>query len=104
MIEQPDFEFDAESTPSALGAHVPARTVMAHMPSDNLEVGKRSPVDLPPSTWREVPQARFLSWTPAEQMAYCAVRDEDSASHEASPTWLRFYIERAESYRDLSKQ
>ena len=54
------------------------------------------------SEWQEVPQARFLSWTDAEQLAYCAARDRDSASHEDDPWWCAFYVERAQKYEEAS--
>lgn len=54
--------------------------------------------------WREVPQARFLSWPPEMQAAYCAARDDDSALSAASrgedPEW---YKQRARSYRSNDK-
>jgi hypothetical protein len=51
------------------------------------------------SSWQEVPQARFLSWSKARQDEYCARRDEDSALYSGSPEWSAFYLERAASYR-----
>lgn len=54
------------------------------------------------STWREVPQARFLSWPAAMQRAYCAARDRDSAEWAENDGWRRFYLERAENYRSAS--
>ncbi len=49
------------------------------------------------STWREVPAARFLSWSPAMQYAYCAARDRDSAEHAENDEWRQFYLRRAGS-------
>jgi hypothetical protein len=51
------------------------------------------------SIWREVPQARFLSWSPAMQASYCASRDLDSAesAHERGED-PEFYMRRAEAY------
>jgi hypothetical protein len=46
--------------------------------------------------WQEVPQARFLSWSPAMQEAYCRRRDLDSAVRSEEPWWQKFYLERAE--------
>jgi hypothetical protein len=51
------------------------------------------------SIWREVLQARFLSWSPTMQLAYCAARDRDSAT----TAHLRgedpeCYLRRAEMY------
>lgn len=39
-----------------------------------------SPVPSMPARgeWQEVPAARFLSWSPAEQLAYCLARDKAS--------------------------
>jgi hypothetical protein len=51
------------------------------------------------SMWREVPQARFLSWSDAMQRAYCAARDEDAALHAESDDWAAFYRKRAAHYR-----
>lgn len=49
----------------------------------------------PPSSWHEVPAARFSSWTAAEQFAYCRDRDLDSAERAESEWWREFYIDRA---------
>ena len=51
------------------------------------------------STWREVPQARFLSWSHEQQMAYCAARDMDSALWADNEDTAMWFLERAESYR-----
>lgn len=53
------------------------------------------------SEWQEVPQARFLSWSPQMQAAYCAARDEDVALCGWQPT--SFYLERAEGYRRVCR-
>ncbi len=50
-----------------------------------------------PSIWHEVPAARFLSWSPAMQYAYCAARDRDSAEHAENDEWRQFYLRRAGS-------
>lgn len=56
------------------------------------------------STWEEVPQARFLSWSPGMQAAYCAARDEDAAICGVDgPGMTMFYIQRAEMYRCMAK-
>jgi len=48
--------------------------------------------------WQEVPQALFLSWSEARQLAYCAARDEaPQASYHPSQ---QFYQERAAAYRE----
>ncbi len=51
-------------------------------------------------SWREVPQALFLSWSEPRQMAYCAARDDNSAllaiKLQEDPT---FYQDRARAYR-----
>ncbi len=54
--------------------------------------------DLHYSTWREAPQALFLSWPLAMQLAYCAARDLDSAAHALSDGRREFYTKRASSY------
>lgn len=51
------------------------------------------------SQWREVPQARFFSWSDKMQLAYCAARDEDAARDE--PTCAGWYLWRANSYREM---
>ena len=48
--------------------------------------------------WQEVPAARFLSWPPAMQAAYCRDRDLDSAEHAENEEWREFYVRRAEFY------
>lgn len=53
--------------------------------------------------WQEVPQARFLSWSAAEQFAYCARRDESSALLADSPSEARWYLDRANAYKELSR-
>lgn len=56
-----------------------------------------------PSSVQDIPQALFLSWSDAMQLAYCARRDEDSAVHAENEEWRQFYLARAEGYRaDLS--
>lgn len=58
----------------------------------------------PDSEWVEVPQALFLSWSPAMRAAYCAARDEDAAICGIDgPAMTMFYLERAEAYRCLAK-
>ena len=49
--------------------------------------------------WSEVPPARFLAWSNAEQLLYCAVRDEDSASHADTPEEAAWYRQRAADYQ-----
>lgn len=53
--------------------------------------------------WQEVPQARFLSWTVGEQMAYCAARDIDSAAQADTAEEIDWYLERARSYQEMTK-
>lgn len=60
--------------------------------------------DEPRSAWLEVPQARFLSWSAEMQLAYCAARDEDSATYDHEDVWKQFYLQRAETYRKWMKQ
>ena len=60
-----------------------------------------APVVVTRSTWREVPQARFLSWSPARQLAYCVARDEDAAKHDAE--WAEFYAARAVAYKEMQR-
>ena len=51
--------------------------------------------------WHEVPQARFLSWTDAERLAYCAARDTDSAASAEDDEWREFYQQRARMYETM---
>lgn len=53
--------------------------------------------------WQEVPQERFLSWTAAEQFAYCARRDESSALIADTSIEARWYLARADAYKELSR-
>lgn len=77
------------------GPEVSERTLF-----DDLE--PESVLPLGNSTWEEVPQARFLSWSPQGQALYCSQRDEDSAKHEDDPEMRAFYLERAAMYEELS--
>ena len=54
--------------------------------------------DEPDIEWHEVPQDRFLSWSPAMQAAYCRDRDLDAAEHAENDGWREFYLNRAASY------
>lgn len=56
------------------------------------------------SHWQEVPAARFLSWTSAEQFLYCAKRDYDSAGNAEDLEWAEFYLTRATHYEALKKE
>src|SRR3972149_2177455 len=80
-MEQPDFDFDE----GALGPPVQSSTQKGQSvrpPSGMGEVEVGSPPYLLCSTWQEVPQTHFLSWSEIEQLAYCAARDENSAAYE----------------------
>lgn len=61
--------------------------------------GQVTPAQPLPRVWHEVPAARFLSWTAAEQYAYCAARDENSALYADTDEDYMFYKRRAEMYR-----
>lgn len=50
--------------------------------------------------WQEVPQARFLSWSYAMQLAYCEARDINSATYADTPEAAQWYLDRAKSYRE----
>ncbi len=60
--------------------------------------GGTEPPVIPQNQWREVPQARYLSWSEGQQLAYNAARDRDSAEHANDDEWREFYLRRAESY------
>lgn len=49
--------------------------------------------------WEEVPQARFLSWSPKMQLHYCWRRDLDAATRAESTNDAKFFLERAASYK-----
>lgn len=55
------------------------------------------------STWHEVPQALFDSWSEARQLAYCAARDEDSAAQASTLEELNWYRDRANAYKEMIK-
>lgn len=55
----------------------------------------------PASDWQEVPQVRFLSWSPAMQAAYCAARDTDSAIYAESVEDAEWFIRRARIYEGM---
>mgnify|MGYP001615593439 CR=1 FL=1 len=52
------------------------------------------------SSWREVPQALFLSWSDAMQAAYCRDRDLGSSKCAENDEWQQFYLQRANGYDD----
>jgi len=56
------------------------------------------------STWTEVPQALFLSWSALRQWAYCRDRDFDSATFADSFEDAQFFIHRAEMYQQMIKE
>lgn len=51
--------------------------------------------------WHEVPQERFLSWSPAGQYGYCRKRDLDSALRADTPEEAQWYLTRAKMYQEL---
>ena len=57
--------------------------------------------DLPRSTWQEVPQALFESWSDARQLAYCALRDEDGALYANTLEEALWFQARGRSYREM---
>ena len=54
-----------------------------------------------PCSWNEVPQALFLSWSTARQLAYCAARDESAVADEYATTLkeAEWFMNRAAGYR-----
>lgn len=86
MSKQPEFDFDGSSNEAP--AAPPQDTVTTEM-----QVWTPAP-----SSWKEVPQARFLSWSDAEQNAYCAARDRDSADEAKDEESELFFLERSLSY------
>jgi hypothetical protein len=56
------------------------------------------------SDWMEVPRERFLSWSEAMQLHYCAQRDLDSAEHAENNEWAEFYLTRAKQYMDDARK
>lgn len=96
--ETPSLFGQQEGPPEPLSTQT-APSVRLPSPDGTEESGP--PSLSPDSEWTEVPQARFLSWSPQMQAAYCAARDEDAALCGWQPTM--FFIERAEAYRCLAK-
>lgn len=58
-------------------------------------------LSLVPSSWREVPQVVFDSWSHARQLAYCAARDDDAALYADGEEEAEWYRERARGYREM---
>jgi len=54
--------------------------------------------DLPRSTWQEVPQVVFDSWSNERQLAYCAARDTDGSLYAYTMEEARWFQARAEYY------
>ena len=88
--EQPEFDFDAGQSQRPVPGNPSGPSPATVGSASGVEMG------LPPSTWREVPQALFLSWPPAMQAAYCRDRDLDAAEHAEGDEWRAFYLRRAE--------
>lgn len=88
MTKQPDFDFGGieqePATPPSVGIG----------PAD-LNAGSAS-------SWREVPAALYLSWSPQRQHAYCAARDEDAALHADTTIEAEWYLARARAYREMT--
>jgi hypothetical protein len=61
------------------------------------EEPEETPVD--DNVWHEVPPRIFRLWSNADQLLYCAARDEDSAAHADTPEDAAWYRARAESYK-----
>lgn len=53
--------------------------------------------------WKEVSQARFLSWSPEMQRAYCVARDLDSAARADDVETAEFFLSRAKSYKETNE-
>lgn len=95
MSRQDEFAFDEPLGDSGVAeARLGEHQVVALAFAGSIPVSHPSVAE-----WREVPQARFLSWTRGEQMAYCAARDADSATHTDDEEWRQFYQQRAQDYR-----
>lgn len=115
MSDQPDFDFEAAPGPPAQLPTQKAQSVRQPGWMGGEKVGS-SPYhqdadgggschqagESPATDWREVPQATFLSWPEATQLAYCSARDEHAAlDAEGRGEDPAFYLERAEGYRCL---
>jgi hypothetical protein len=61
-------------------------------------------IDLPRSTWREVPQALFDSWSVLRQLAYCRERDMDGALYAPNDEEALWFKRRADSYTNQMKE
>lgn len=95
--ETPTFDFDAvdastSAIPHSGGAVVDEVQVLREGPMTHAAPG----VEV--ECWREVPQARFLSWSPRMQAAYCRDRDLASSECAESEAWAQFYLRRANTY------
>lgn len=93
-------EYDEQQAgpPEQLPTHK-APSVRLPAPDGREESGPPSLQPDAEDDWREVPQARFLSWSPRMQAAYCAERDERAALEADDMQLARFYLTRAEGYR-----
>lgn len=91
----PSFDFDEPPTD---------RPADSHDDSSGVEYQSEvaTSVGGPVSGWQEVPQARFLSWSSEQQMAYCRDRDLDSLEHADTEWDKEFYLGRANAY-DMSR-
>lgn len=60
---------------------------------------------VPRRPWVEVPQATYVTWSTARQVAYCAARDEDTAASPEQDADVRaLCAARARAYRrDLAE-
>jgi hypothetical protein len=67
---------------------------------DGLKDFDRVEAEVVSPLWQEVPQALFLSWSERRQYSYCMLRDLNSSIDE--PENEAWYLERAESYRQLA--
>lgn len=102
--DTPEFDFDSPASSGMPGADERKPTGGGSSPraGESIAAGGdtcRQAGERPATYWQEVPQARFLSWSPQMQAAYCASRDLDSAESAANRGEdPEFYLERAEGY------
>jgi hypothetical protein len=100
--ETPEFDFDEPTSPT-----------VTKVGRERDEFDLQETVGIPPrvgstpavgiSTWREVPQARFLSWSPRMQAAYCRDRDLDSYEQADDEDTQQFFLRRANMYDEMSR-
>lgn len=63
--------------------------------------GDDEPVVVQPQIFLDIPQPLYDSWPRCKQLAYCAARDENSATRWGNEDMADWYRARAQSYREM---